>query len=274
MKNTIKLLGITALVAVIGFSMAACGGDDPGDGGGNGGGDGPTFLGATPTLSGQVYVQKYDENKGTVSFQAYTGGNQTVYATNGFSDTIGQGTIKGGQLSITLRTPTSLDNIKSIFYGWSDSGGSGGGVSVDDYGADDLTVSPSTAKGVHLDFVVGSSFLGEGGLGRINFTGVYTNGTYEGVEYFYVDKDCTISSTGKTETDPYEEDYISITKPFSLALQAGWNTVYFKSQSSASGGKRTTTITYSMGNPGNLKWVLYEEDEGSSSGGSGSYEEP
>ena len=34
MKNTIKILGIIALVAVIGFSMAACGGDD--DGGGSG----------------------------------------------------------------------------------------------------------------------------------------------------------------------------------------------------------------------------------------------
>jgi len=31
MKNTIKVLGIIAIVAVIGFSMAACGGDDEGD---------------------------------------------------------------------------------------------------------------------------------------------------------------------------------------------------------------------------------------------------
>ena len=29
MKNTMKCLGIIALVAVIGFSMVACGGDDP-----------------------------------------------------------------------------------------------------------------------------------------------------------------------------------------------------------------------------------------------------
>ena len=31
MKNTIKVLGIIAIVAVIGFSMAACGGDDEDD---------------------------------------------------------------------------------------------------------------------------------------------------------------------------------------------------------------------------------------------------
>ena len=37
MKNFIKLFGIIALAAVIGFSMAACGGDD--DDGGNSSGD-------------------------------------------------------------------------------------------------------------------------------------------------------------------------------------------------------------------------------------------
>jgi len=36
MKNVFKVLGIIALVAVIGFSMVSCGGDD--DGGGNTGG--------------------------------------------------------------------------------------------------------------------------------------------------------------------------------------------------------------------------------------------
>ncbi|MDR0301394.1 MAG: hypothetical protein LBI04_03670 [Treponema sp.] len=38
MKNTIKWFGIIALVAVIGFSMAACGDDNGGGGGGGGGG--------------------------------------------------------------------------------------------------------------------------------------------------------------------------------------------------------------------------------------------
>jgi len=36
MKNVFKFLGIIALVAVIGFSMAACGGSDSGDGDGGG----------------------------------------------------------------------------------------------------------------------------------------------------------------------------------------------------------------------------------------------
>jgi hypothetical protein len=32
MKNVFKLFGVIALAAIIGFSMAACGGDDDGDG--------------------------------------------------------------------------------------------------------------------------------------------------------------------------------------------------------------------------------------------------
>jgi len=44
MKNTIKVLGVIALLAIIGFSMAAC--DDGGGGGGPG----------TITLSGSYYM--------------------------------------------------------------------------------------------------------------------------------------------------------------------------------------------------------------------------
>jgi len=54
MKNIVKLLGIIALVVVIGFTMAACGGDDGGGSGDNnnpGGGGNPVwpveFGGAT-----------------------------------------------------------------------------------------------------------------------------------------------------------------------------------------------------------------------------------
>ena len=39
MKNFLKLLGIIALVTVIGFSMASCKNDDDGGGGGGGGGN-------------------------------------------------------------------------------------------------------------------------------------------------------------------------------------------------------------------------------------------
>ena len=55
MKNTIKLLGIIALVAVIGFSFAACevGGGDDGD-------DGNPFVGTWKSNSYNSYTFKAD----------------------------------------------------------------------------------------------------------------------------------------------------------------------------------------------------------------------
>jgi hypothetical protein len=52
MKNVFKFLGIIALVAVIGFSMAACG---DGDGGGGGGG-GLTITGIPANLNGKYAI--------------------------------------------------------------------------------------------------------------------------------------------------------------------------------------------------------------------------
>jgi len=95
MKNLFKVFGIIALVAIIGFSFTACGGDDDGDGtgGGGGGGSGGTLtitnipaeyngknIRGTPvsssellgtlfcgTISNYVLSQDYKISKGSVS---------------------------------------------------------------------------------------------------------------------------------------------------------------------------------------------------------------
>jgi hypothetical protein len=51
MKNTLKWYGIIALIAVIGFSLAACG-DDDGNGGGGGGSGTITVTGIPATVGG------------------------------------------------------------------------------------------------------------------------------------------------------------------------------------------------------------------------------
>jgi hypothetical protein len=62
MKNLVKWFGITALVAIIGFSMAGCfpapedGGDDGGDDGGGGGGGGNPSGTVTTTVTGEGTV--------------------------------------------------------------------------------------------------------------------------------------------------------------------------------------------------------------------------
>jgi hypothetical protein len=80
MKNFIKLMGVIAVVAVIGFSMAACGGDDDDGGGGGGGGGGGSISGVwgdgssheqTITFSGSNYTFA-DDDGSVLSSGTYT----------------------------------------------------------------------------------------------------------------------------------------------------------------------------------------------------------
>jgi len=70
MKNKIKLFGVIALVAIIGFSMAACGGwDDDDDGGGGGGGGDRALVGTWfYSLSGVEELWTFNAN-GTYLFR-------------------------------------------------------------------------------------------------------------------------------------------------------------------------------------------------------------
>ena len=90
MKNVLKLFGIIALAAVIGFSMAAC---DNGDNGGGDGNDGSlngtwTHEDMTLIVLGSNYTSTWGgENygKGTVSYNSSTITLKTTHAWNGSS---------------------------------------------------------------------------------------------------------------------------------------------------------------------------------------------
>jgi len=101
MKNLIKVFGIIALVAVIGFSMAACSDDEDdgsgGGGGGAGGGSGGTF---TITNIPAEYNGMY------VGATLYAQGGKTI---DGFQTSDGPGkggntgpSISNGKVSIPL----------------------------------------------------------------------------------------------------------------------------------------------------------------------------
>jgi len=259
MKKLFKAVGTIAMLAALVLSFSACDdlmglfGDDKGNDNYN--------LGKTLTLSGQVYVPKFNEDPPSVSFEAYNEGDLTV-SVNGLAE---KGTIKNGQLSITLGTPTSLDNLEDVF------------------NDDDMTVSSSSAKGFALSTLSIDNSDGRQNLGRMNYTIVGTTSeTQEMVYYFYVDTNVTISSKEKTKTLPYygtSYTYTTTEKAFSLALKTGWNTFYIKMQTSIK--ESTNTIeritTVSLGNPSSLKWVLgFSGDEGSGDeeGGSGEASEP
>jgi len=230
--STRKVIGIIALIAVIGFSFTACEDDDGSDGGGS------PYLGQTPTLSGKVYVDKYDKVNFKINHEEYKG-NHTVSA-DGLAE---EGTITNGQLSFTLGIPENLGDLHDLFF-------------YDDY---DLTVSPNTAKGYSLNLYADRD------LSKCNheLSGTKEEGKeiYEFVGYLYVDKDVTISGKGKTTTTDEDGFIITrITKDFSLALKAGWNTIYGKGTQESNKNKQplthTDTHTYSLSNPNHIRWLI------------------
>ena len=248
MKNTKKLFGIIALVAVIVFSTAGCddGSRDSGGGSGN--------LGNTLNLSGRVYLVEEDETGFT--FRNYTGGNLTVSSSGG-----GSGAVTNGNLNFSIGTPAGVDTIDLLEdlpdfdYHWYEN------------------LTPGTARGVvlyGLD-IVGSPVydgLGKGGAAYSQRNNGYSL-TSEWVSYVYVENDVTISGTGRTETyggDTFTNIFTG--RNFNLALKAGWNAVYQKAEISRTVTEgtmenpiRTTntwTYTVSLSNPAALRWVLFE----------------
>jgi hypothetical protein len=242
MKNITKLSGIIALMAVIGFSMAAC----PTEGEGNGEGEGNAVLGEKLELSGQVYTMEWPEHPtSTITYPAYKG-NLTLNDNNG-----GTVTITDGKFGYTLETPTN-------FQSWDDIQNE---LLIARY-YDDITVSDTNAKVFMLNFYTGDPKYYEYSLRIINYSINGSIYTYtidsEAVDYVHVDKDVTISGKGKTTYTENHDDvgYTVKTNDFSLALKTGWNVVYRKFVHSVS--SNTDTVTMSLRNPSSLKWVLFE----------------
>jgi len=257
MKKTIKVLGFIALVAVIGFSMAAlsltgC------DSGSDGDSVGPGFLGDTlEIVDQQVYIENETETGN--SYTKYTGSNTLdSYHTYGG----GTGGITNGKFNFTLGTPTNLNQISNLPY-------------TDDYFFskyyDNLTFSNDQANFFRIDEF---QFSDGSGLGRRNLSykvsGKSISGTDDYVQYVYVDTDVTISGKGKTSQSMKDGDGdtdTTTTKNFNISLKEGWNAV--RTSVSLNGSftgswenPTSMTISYtesiSLGDPSSCKWVLYE----------------
>jgi hypothetical protein len=254
MKNTIKIknilkaktifrvAGFIALAAIFGFYLEACDGFDLG---GLVGGkkDGDSTGIKTLTLSGQVYVANEDYDSLSITYEAYKGKDLNVIV-YGMTE---KGTIKNGQFSIKLGTPTYLGDVRND---------------------DDITVTPSGAKGFVLNSLYIENSYDIQSLSRENITmDGNTSGTQDMVAYYYFDRDITMSGKEKTVDN---DGIVYTVKAFSLSLKEGWNTVYMKAQASfnESGEPTEMIITYSLTNPGNLKWVLrgYGGDDGGDEG--------
>jgi len=226
MKNWRKCSGIIALVAVIGFSLAAC--DNGNDNGGGGG-----ALGATLNLSGQVYTVDWDADYYTLV--PYTG-NSAVY-----SDLGGSGSITNGQLSFGIGIPSEMEKLIEYFGWFSD--------------LENFSLSPTAAQGNFLSLGTPTGYLS-----RENSTFSSSEGVSEEVMYIYVDRDTTISASRTVKTEEFEDEeydaYTMTTNAFNITLKEGWNSLHSKWTYTRSGDE---TLTISLKNPNNLKWVIDED---------------
>jgi hypothetical protein len=221
MKNTFKVLGIIALVAVIGFSFVACGGDDDGGssggtGGGGGGGSSGGISGGTVTYPDGIA----DADK-PIDFSFYFDGR--VSPLSNFINDPASVTISGDKLTIKLGTPK--DEYLAYMTKYYPSSISNG----------DITATPSDTK-FHFPDAYFSTVDAKYVLlcGREGSEAVLA----------YADKDATIKGTHNTG---------KIDEIWNVSLKKGWNYLIHSTDQATD----TTTYTSSVSMPSGFTWVVF-----------------
>jgi hypothetical protein len=256
MQTIAKIAGITALAAVVIFSMTTCSNDPDDDN------NGPTHYTGTLKMSGQVWLQNKETNRiNDMTYLKYTGEDKEINIFPAFSydsdgnltrsmEPAGSGTITNRVLSFTVDELTDdnliqANDLKRLFREW-----------------DDVQITPSTAKGniIYPETTDGKLFNREG------LTGTKTSISLESILYIYVNMNCTITGNPGNRKDwPSSSDdgYFSYTDSnLNVSLQKGWSTVCRKQTytgNSAEEGYGYEKETIEMKNPNDFKWVLYTQ---------------
>ena len=253
MKNKIKLIGIIAIIAVIGFTMTAC----PNEGGGGGG-----SLGEELELKGQVVMEVFDMQSlmtnGTIKFSIQNFTEDLTINDYGLG---GEGSVTNGQLLYKISTPDNLQNSSNAIQ-W-----------LENEGFEDVEIIGDGVEFATLDYLSTTPGHGiyrtksnaSGNFNMIASTGKMS-GTYGDVSYVYVTKDVTIKAKGGTDTAAEDGfSYTYKTNDINLRLKEGWNAVYTKANVSVDisilGGTVSITASMSVSNPSDLRWV-YDDGSG------------
>jgi len=256
MKKSKKLFGIAALAVVIGFTMTAC--SSPGGGGGDNNSSDPSNPGsnsgtpingaATLKISGEQ-VYESDEDGNLTKF------NVNVPISDGGIG--GSGSISNGILSYSIETPNNLESINALFTEWN-------------YWTDaTFSASDPSAKYSLLE-----ELLTQDGntLVKGEFKESIKGNTYTTLEaylvYIYVDKDVTITADAYSGTSmDGNKTFGTSVKAIKLALKAGWNTVFWLQEGTATSDYTTYNTTVSLSNPTSLRWMRVSYGSGSAGGG-------
>jgi hypothetical protein len=259
------------------------------------GDDGAAYLGNTLELSGQVYLLRYTDTG--VSYENFNG-NRMLPDYYGGSDEVIE-VITSGNLDYSVGIPDELEAFYDYYEEEDYTYNAGWSRFFDEY-YDNVAANNASVRGLVLDiYYSGFNYDTDysywyWSLRKENETasvsGNSSSGTTEWVRYVYVNNDVTVSGTGTTKTAAYTDTwengttdnaaftYTYISKNLNLALKAGWNAIYFKSEwvgtftgtfGSYTNCSFTHTLTMSLKNP-SLRWVLsgwgYDDyDEGDDS---------
>jgi len=226
MKNTLKMFGIIAIAAVIGFCSVSCGDDD--SGGGN------AISGNTITSGAEVvYDSSIDDvaeakkvtDFGFMHYWDEKNDTDELKPLSYFLDGSPSVSVNNNKVTINLGTPKSV-----YLYNFPDELG------------ESVTINPINANLFGIGF---RSSDGKYSLGcRIK------DNNY--VQLYYVDRNANIKGSF---TQDNEEDGV-FTDIYNVSLKKGWNYIIYSYNETTNTGTYTSSTTQ----PNGLKWTVYEND--------------
>jgi len=238
MKIILKLLKISALAAVIIFSMVTCDSNKDEDT------DGPTHYSGAFKIDKEQVWEGTGSNKLSEEYEKFGGDREisvNVYyhegeGKNNPTKVLGTGKIEKGLLTCDVPEPKASDlmewdDFKYWFSEWND-----------------IDCAPKV-RGTYLWLITSDDVW----LNREKMSGSSDSLWLESVWYIYADTDCKITGTPGKGIRP-EDAFYETPENLDLTLKKGWNTVCRKQLLEEDRGIETDTV--SIKNPNDFKWVL------------------
>jgi hypothetical protein len=225
MKNTLKMFGIIAIAAVIGFWAVSCGDDD-------GGGGGNAISGNTITSGAEVVydssIEDITEARNVIDFCFTFCSSDGVEPLSNFLDGSPSVTVNNNKVSIILGTPKA-----AYLYSEFENGVPEG-----------VTVNPINAKLFNPWGFYSSN-------GKYSLDGHINDNNY--VQLGYVDRNLTIKGSFTYYDDKDEDGVYKIN--YNVSFKKGWNYLIVSYNETT----KIKTYTSSTTQPSGLKWTVYSD---------------
>lgn len=206
----------------------------------------PGQPGRNLVLTGQVYNFDW----GTQTYTPYTGNRTNVQVKlwdniGGEFIFCGDGTMNNGILNVSIGTPPSLTPEATFLE-------IGLFPIVDTVSPVGAQFNASTGLSAELGDIFIRRRVTESGTPSVDWIS-----TWEEISIIYVDRNVTITSLGYRSDDTSTLGFTDFSehKPYIINLYAGWNFISFREEYVYTAAKSGYTVTMSLANPADVKWV-------------------